>query len=82
MRYIDDIFKIWPHPLEELNSFVEALNKVHNSIKFTVDISETWVNYLDTTVYETRNTKYSPKSRSQNPRNPQKKPKRREQSLL
>ena len=54
-RYIDDIFMIWPHSSEELYSFVSALNNVHDTIKFTVDISETQVNFLDVTVYKDQN---------------------------
>ena len=45
-RYIDDIFLIWPHSREELDSF-SRLNQVHNTIKFTSGISETSVNFLD-----------------------------------
>lgn len=54
-RYIDDIFMIWPHPLEELYSFVQALNNVHESIKFTIDISQTQTNFLDVTVFKDTN---------------------------
>ena len=54
-RYIDDIFMIWPHSREELYSFVSALNNVHDTIKFTVGISETQVNFLDVTVYKDQN---------------------------
>ena len=46
-RYIDDIFLIWPHSREELDSFISRLNQAHNTIKFTSDISETSVNFLD-----------------------------------
>ena len=51
-RYIDDIFMIWPHSEEELYSFIEALNQVHHSIKFTSDISQTEVNFLDVKIYK------------------------------
>ena len=50
--YIDDIFMIWPHTRGELYSFIDALNNVHSSIKFTVDISETQANFLDVTIYK------------------------------
>ena len=49
-RYIDDIFMIWQHSHEELNSFLEALNSFHVTIKFTADISETSINFLDVNV--------------------------------
>ena len=51
-RYIDDIFMIWPHTREELYSFIDALNNVHSSIKFMVDISETQANFLNVTIYK------------------------------
>ena len=51
-RYIDDIFMIWPHTREELYSFIDALNKVHSSIKFRVGISKTQANFLDVTIYK------------------------------
>ena len=53
-RYIDDIFMIWQHSREELCSFLDALNSFHETIRFTADISETSVNFLDVKV-----TKYN-----------------------
>ena len=49
---------IWPLPWDELYSFVEALN-VHDSLKFTVDINETHVNFLDVTIYKDPNINIS-----------------------
>ena len=46
---------IWPHSSEELNSFLEALNSCHPTIKFTSTISETSVNFLDVTVIKDKN---------------------------
>lgn len=54
-RYIDDIFMIWQHSREELCSFLDALNGFHETIKFTAEISETSVNFLDTTVRKDEN---------------------------
>ncbi len=48
--YIDDMFMIWTHGVEELKKFVEHLNSVHPTIKFTAEWSETEINFLDTTV--------------------------------
>ena len=36
-RYIDDILILWPHPIEELNKFIDALNSYHPLIKFTFE---------------------------------------------
>ena len=46
-RYIDDIFMICPHSIEELYSFLTGLNEVHPSIKFTSNFSQTHVSFLD-----------------------------------
>jgi len=46
-RFIDDIFMIWPHNRQELNSFMAHLNQFHDSIKFTFDVDSTTANFLD-----------------------------------
>ena len=50
LRFIDDIFFIWPHGQLELDAFVEHLNSAHETIKFTCDNSRLSVNFLDTVV--------------------------------
>ncbi|XP_045194931.2 amidase-like [Mercenaria mercenaria] len=47
LRFLDDVFMIWDHSLDELNSFVKALNELHSSIKFTYEISTKHVSFLD-----------------------------------
>ena len=47
VRYIDDIFMIWPHSLEDLNSFITHLNSQTESIKFSSEISQTKISFLD-----------------------------------
>ena len=54
-RYIDDIFMIWQHSREELYSFLDALNSFHETIKFTADISETSIHFLDVKVSKDKN---------------------------
>ena len=54
-RFIDDIFMIWQHSHEELCSFLDALNSFHfnsfqETIKFTAEISDTSINFLDVTI--------------------------------
>ena len=49
-RFIDDIFIIWPHGRLELESFITHLNRVHHSIKFTSEISDKKIPFLDTMV--------------------------------
>lgn len=55
-RFIDDIFLIWIHSLQTLNEFVDYLNSAHKTIKFTSEISEKEISFLDTTVYRIEGT--------------------------
>ena len=41
---------VWTHGEEQLNKFVEYLNGIHQTIKFTHEISQEEINFLDTTV--------------------------------
>ena len=50
LRFINNIFFIWPHGQEELTLFNNHLNNVHKTIKFTAECSTTSVNFLDTVV--------------------------------
>ena len=58
-RFIDDIFPIWPHGMNSLTKFIEHLNTVHPTIKFTSDISETRISFLDLTIYIQNNQNYT-----------------------
>ena len=51
-RYIDDIFSLWEINREELQQFIEQANNHHPTIKFTAEISETEITFLDTVVYK------------------------------
>ena len=46
-RYIDDVFFIWTHGTQELDSFTNELNKFHPNLSFTYETSEERVNSLD-----------------------------------
>ena len=50
VRFIDDIFLVWPHGMEELKSFITYLNLVHDTIKFTATMSFDKIPFLDTLV--------------------------------
>ena len=50
LRFIDNIFFIWPHGQGELDSFINHLNGVHETIKFTAETSQSAVNFLDTVI--------------------------------
>ena len=47
MRFIDDVFFIWPHGQEGLSDFITKLNSAHPTIKFTSKTSRSKVSYLD-----------------------------------
>ena len=49
-RFIDDIFMVWTHGGEQLNKFVQYLNNIHPTIKFTYECSKEEIDFLDTTV--------------------------------
>jgi len=50
VRYIDDIFIIWPHGHNKLVEFHNSLNLIHPDIKLDLQYSDDQVSYLDTTV--------------------------------
>ncbi len=51
-RYIDDILCIWPGPPSEVQTFMNYLNSIHDTIKFTYECSKTTVDFLDITIYK------------------------------
>ena len=51
-RYIDDIFSLWRTERKEMNEFIALANRHHPSIKFTAEMSDKEINFLDTTVYK------------------------------
>ena len=53
-RYLDDIFLIWPHGISKFNQFLEIFNSHRASIKFKAEISTDSVNFLDTTLFRSK----------------------------
>ena len=51
LRYIDDLFLIWTGTKKQFKDFVMNLNSQHPSIKFSFQISDKSIDFLDTTVY-------------------------------
>ena len=49
-RFIDDIFLLWTGTAEELEQFLTYINTVHPTIKFTSNVSEESVSFLDISV--------------------------------
>ena len=50
LRYIDDIFFIWPHGRPALETFITHVNNFHHTIKFTSEISPSQIPFLDVMV--------------------------------
>ena len=51
-RYIDDIFSLWDSDKKDVDQFIEQANKFHPTIKFTPEISENEITFLDTVVFK------------------------------
>ena len=51
-RYIDDVFSLWDTKGEDLDIFITQVNKYYPTIKFTVEISDNEIAFLDTVVYK------------------------------
>ena len=49
-RFIDDIFLLWRGNETELQDFYDHLNRVHPTIKFTMNVSDVSVPFLDITI--------------------------------
>ena len=51
-RYINDVFSLCDTNREEINNFIEHANNYHPTIKFTADISDKEIIFLDTCIYK------------------------------
>ena len=51
-RYIDDVFCLWGSDKKDVDRFIEQANKFHPTIKFTAEISENQITFLDTVVFK------------------------------
>ena len=54
-RFLDNVVMVWTHGRDELENFLHLhhLNNCHSTIKFTMEVSETEENFLDTTLHKT-----------------------------
>ena len=48
--YVDDILFLWEHGEKKLKSFIDNINKMYRTIKFTADWSKASIVFLDVTV--------------------------------
>ena len=56
-HFIDDIFMVWPHGHTALHQFLEHINCLHETIKFTAQLSEKEISFLDTIIYVNKERK-------------------------
>ena len=60
IRFIDDLFCLLQHGSDQLNKFVKYWNEIHDTIKFTHEVSDSEIAFLDTTVkFDTDNSLYT-----------------------
>lgn len=55
IRYLDDIFFIWPGSIGELTQFQDFLNSLIKDIKITFEYDLFKINFLDVTIYKSGN---------------------------
>ena len=51
LRYLDDIFGVWPHSKTDFADFMVILNNHHEAISLKSDLQPESVNFLDTEVF-------------------------------
>ena len=51
-RYIDDIFIIWTGNYLDLQTYLQKINSIHPTIKFTSEVSDKELTFLDVTLYK------------------------------
>ena len=49
---MDDVFSLWNVSKNEIQTFIELANNYHATIKFTAEISDIEITFLDTCVYQ------------------------------
>ena len=49
-RYTDDIFMVWTHGEDKFEDFINDINSLHSTIKFTHEFSKSHIPFLDVTV--------------------------------
>ena len=52
LRYLDDIFILWDHGLEQFHTFFEILNTHNPAVKLTSRIEKQSIDYLDVTIFK------------------------------
>ena len=51
-RFLDDIFMVWDHGRENLETFIKIMNSHHPSVKLTANIQENEIEFLDISIFK------------------------------
>ena len=51
-RFIDDIFIIWTGTTDEFKQYMKTINQIHPTIKFTHEVNDGELTFLDVTIYK------------------------------
>lgn len=52
LRFLDDIFIVWEHSLEDFDHFLQILNSHRDTIKLKPTINQTSIDFLDVTIFK------------------------------
>jgi hypothetical protein len=52
LRYLDDIFMVWPHSENDLSLFVKQFNSTNRNINLTAEVNFDSVDFLDVTIFK------------------------------
>ena len=52
LRFIDDIILVWNGTKTEFDNFLEKINECHHNIRSEYEMSETEINFFNTTVFK------------------------------
>ena len=77
LKYIDDIFMIWIESPVKLNIFIDYLNSIHPTIKFTSSHSPTNVPFLDVNVSVTSYARVVSKTKTLQSKTEDRRPRKR-----
>ena len=58
LRFIGDIFMIWPHGIQALKQLMNMINNYYPTIKFTYEFHKQDILFLDTIVYKTEDNQW------------------------
>ena len=51
-RFIDDVFIIWTGSTSEFTTYMTKINQIHRTIKFTYELNERELTFLDVILYK------------------------------